>query len=64
MLAASGTDEAALAPVRDSIATLHREVARLRGLNVAPLRKKADPFWMELGSGQSPWESGGTPQGH
>ena len=61
MLAASGTNEAALAPVRESITTLHREVDRLRGLKVAPLRKKADPFWMELGGGGSPWPSGGAP---
>ncbi len=63
MLAASGTDETTLAPVRESIATLHREVDRLRGLKVAPLRKKNDPFWMELGGGESPWPSTGAPLG-
>ena len=63
VLAATGTDEAALAPVRASIATLRREVDRLRGLKVAPSRKKADPFWMELGGNQSPWRSDGPPLG-
>ena len=63
ILAASGTNESALAPVRDSIATLHREVDRLRGFKVAPLRKKADPFWMELGGGESPWSSTGASPG-
>ena len=57
ILAASGTDEAALAPVRASIATLRREVDRLRGLKVAPSRKKANPFWMDLGGGTTPWQS-------
>ena len=63
MLAATGTDEAALAPVRHSIAKLRREVDRLRGLKVAPSQKKADPFWMELGGGESLWTPGSDPQG-
>ena len=57
MLAATGTDEGALAPVRASIAKLHREVDRLRGLKVDPSRKKANPFWMDLGGGTTPWQS-------
>lgn len=63
MLAATGTDESALVPVRASIAKLRREVDRLRGLKVAPSRKNADPFWMELGGGQSPWTANGAPLG-
>ncbi len=63
MLAASGTNETALAPVRASIATLHREVDRLRGLKVTPSRKKVDPLWMEIGGGGSPWSPGGLPVG-
>lgn len=64
LLAASGTDEAALAPVRMSIANLRREVDRLRGIKVAPARKKSGPLWMEIGGGESPWSSGGVPLGN
>jgi len=57
VLGASGTDAAALAPVRASIAVLRREVDRLRGLKVHPARRKTDPFWMQTGKSQSPWPS-------
>lgn len=64
MLGAAGSDDDALAPVKLSIATLRREVDRLRGLKVVPVRRRTDPFWMELGgSGESPWAAGGASPG-
>jgi len=58
MLDGAGLDEAAIAPVRGSIARLRREIDRLRGLKVAPAPRQSDPWWIELGGGgESPWSA-------
>ena len=61
VLAATGCDEAAVAPIRHSIARLRREVDRLRGLKVPQIPRKADPLWVELGSEEAPWPAAGSP---
>ena len=61
ILSASGSDETALAPVRQSIAKLRREVDRLRGFKVIPARREADPGWMSFGEAHSPWQPGEPP---
>ena len=59
MLAATGTAEDSLAPVRASIARLQREVGRLRGLKVAPAAQRTSPMWTDFGP-NSPWNELGT----
>ena len=61
MLAATGSAEESLAPVQASIARLRREVDRLRGLKVAPARRKTGPLWMQSSGGESPWPTNVTP---
>lgn len=55
--------DAELGPVRRSITTLRREVDRLRGMKVVPSRRETDPFWMKLGSADSPWPASGSDRG-
>lgn len=55
LLAATGYDEAALMPVRATIARLRREVDRLRGLEVSPARNEINPFRTQLIGAKSPW---------
>ena len=50
-----GGNDAALDPVRRSIAALRREVDRLRGIKVVAQRKNNDPLWTDLAAGQLPW---------
>ena len=57
LLAATGSDKAALTPVRATIARLRREVDRLRGLKVPPARRESSPFRTHLADGKSPWQS-------
>jgi len=57
VLAATDGDEAALTPVRTTIARLRREVDRLRGLKVSPARREFSPFRTQLTGGKSPWPS-------
>lgn len=57
MLAATGSDEESLAPVRASVARLRREIDRLRGLKVPPARRKTGPSWTQSPGGESPWPS-------
>lgn len=47
--------EAELSGIRDRIATLRREVERLRGMGGAPMRKRIEPDWSDLSSSESPW---------
>ena len=48
-------DDAALDPVRRSIAALRRAVDRLRGVKVITQRKNTDRFWTDMVTGQLPW---------
>ena len=57
VLAATGSDGAAVAPIRRTIARLRREVDRLRGLKVSPARREFSPFRTQLAGGKSPWPS-------
>ena len=50
-----GGNDAALDPVRRSIAALRREVDRLRGVKVMSQRRYTDPFWTNMAPGQLPW---------
>ena len=61
ILAATGSAEESLAPAQASIARLRREVDRLRGLKVAPARRKTGPLWTQSPGGESPWPTIITP---
>lgn len=47
--------EVELSGIRDRIATLRREVERLRGMGGAPMRKRIEPDWSDLSGSESPW---------
>lgn len=44
-----------LSGLRDRIATLRREVERLRGMGGASIRKRIEPNWTEVSGSESPW---------
>ena len=47
--------EVEMSGIRDRIATLRREVERLRGMGGAPIRKRIEPDWTNLTGSESPW---------
>jgi hypothetical protein len=47
--------EVELSGIRDRIATLRREVERLRGMGGAPMRTRIEPDWTDLSGSESPW---------